>query len=154
MDVQEVMVKKVVSVRADASVKEAVDLMNQHEIGCLVIEKNGQVEGIVTERDILKRVVSELKNIEQTSVSEAMSKPLIVGGPTMYIEDAARLMFRKNIKKLPVMDGDKIVGIITLSDIARAANTEPQMTKVIEELMNNGWYPTRKMQKVVDYYVV
>lgn len=154
MDVQDIMVVRVISIRADATVKEAVDLMNQHEIGCLIVKKNDEVEGIITERDILKRVVSESKNAEQIKVSEAMSKPLIVGGPTMYIEDAARLMFRKNIKKLPIMDNDKIIGIITLSDIAKAANIEPQITRVIEDLMENGWFPTRKMQKVVDFYVV
>jgi len=154
LDVQEIMVEKVVSILGDASVKDAVDLMNQHDIGCLVVEKNGEVEGIITERDILKRVVSESKNAERVKVSEAMSKPLIVGGPTMFIEDAARLMFKKNIKKLPIMENEKIVGIITLLDIAKVANIEPQIAKVVEELMENGWFPTRKMQKIVDFYVV
>ena len=154
MDVQEIMVEKVFRINVHATVKDAVDLMNKHEIGCLVVERNGEVEGIITERDILKRVVSELKNPEKITVEDAMSKPLIVGGPMMYIEDAARLMFKKNIKKLPIMDNEKIVGIVTLSDIARAANIEPQITKVVEELMENGWFPTRKMKKVVDFYIV
>ena len=92
MDVQEIMVEKVVSIRADATVKDAVNLMNQHDIGCLIVDGDGGVQGIITERDILKRVVAKSKDAEQTKVSGIMSKPLIIGGTTMYIEDAAKLI--------------------------------------------------------------
>lgn len=153
MDVKEIMVDSVVSIEADATVREAVLRMNQHEIGCLVVTKNGQVEGIITERDVLKRVVSESKNPDKTEVSTIMSKPLIVGGPTMYVEDAAKLMLKKSIKKLPIMENEQIIGIITFSDIARVANIEPQMVKVIEELKKNGWLPSGKMKKVADFYI-
>lgn len=153
MDVQEIMVDKVVSIEADATVKDAVLRMNQYDIGCLVVTNNGQVEGIVTERDVLKRVVSESKNPEETEVSDVMSRPLIVGGPTMYVEDAAKLMLKKSIKKLPIMENERIIGIITFSDIAKVTNIEPQMVKVIEELKKDGWLPTRKMQKVADFYI-
>ena len=95
MDVKEIMVEKVISIRADATVKEAVKLMNEYEIGCLIVAKKGEAVGIVTERDVLKRVISRSKDPEVTKVSEIMSKPLIVGGPDMYIEDAARVMFRR-----------------------------------------------------------
>ena len=153
MDVEEIMVEEVVSIKADATVKDAVDLMNQHNIGCLVVEENGLVEGIITERDILKRVVSMSKDARQTRVIEVLSKPLISGGPTMYVEDAARLMFKKNIKKLPILKKGKIIGIITLSDIAKVANIEPQINRVVEELKKDGWLPTRRMKKVVDFYI-
>ena len=153
MDVKEIMIDNVVSIEADATVKDAVLRMNQNDIGCLVVTKNGQVEGIVTERDVLKRVVSESKNPDETEVSDVMSKPLIVGGPTMYVEDAAKLMLKKSIKKLPIMENERIIGIITFSDIARVANIEPQMVKVIEELKKNGWLPSGKMKKVADFYI-
>ena len=153
MDVKEIMVDNVVSIEADATVKDAVLRMNQHDIGCLVVTKNGQVEGIVTERDVLKRVVSKSKNPDETEVSDVMSKPLIVGGPTMYVEDAAKLMLKKSIKKLPIMENERVIGIITFSDIARVANIEPQMVKVIEELKKNGWLPSGKMKKVADFYI-
>lgn len=153
MDVKEIMVEKVVSIRADATVKDAVNMMNRHDIGCLIVDKNGEAQGIITERDVLKRVVSKSKDAELTKVSHAMSKPLVIGGPTMYIEDAAKLMFKKNIKKLPIMENGQLVGIITLSDIARVANIEPQIAKVIEELTKKGWLPSRRMKKVVDFYI-
>ncbi len=95
MDVEEVMVGEVISIRPGATAKDAVDLMNHHDIGCLVVADEGRVEGIITERDVLRRVISESKRPERTKVSDVMSKPLIVGGPTMYVEDAAKQCSRK-----------------------------------------------------------
>jgi len=153
LDVKEIMVEKVISIRADATVKEAVKLMNEYEIGCLIVANKGEAVGIITERDVLKRVVSKSKDPELTKVSEIMSKPLIVGGPDMYVEDAARLMFQRNIKKLPVRKDGQLVGLITLSDIARVAHIEPQIVKVVEELREKGWLPPKRMKKVVDFYI-
>jgi CBS domain-containing protein len=128
------MVQEIIKIRADATVKEAVEMMNKHGIGCLIAIKNGNPIGIMTERDILKRVIPESKNPEKAQVSEVMSAPLIVGGSDMYVEDAARLMFKKNIKKLPIMENGKLVGLLTLSDIARIAHIQPPF-KVIRELV-------------------
>ena len=153
MDVKEIMIKDVISIHADATVKEAVELMNKNEIGCLIVAKKGEAVGIVTERDVLKRVISKSRDPEVTKVSEIMSKPLIVGGPDMYVEDATKLMFKKNIKKLPVMENGRLIGLVTLSDIARVANIEPQIVKVIEELSKKGWLPPKRMKKVVDFYI-
>lgn len=154
MDVEKIMVGKVISVKADATVKDAVDLMNRYDIGCLVVDEDGEINGIITERDVMKRVISKSRSPEETKVSDVMSKPLIIGGPMMYVEDAARLMFMKNIKKLPIMKNGRITGIITFSDIARVSNVEPQMAKVIEELKKNGWLPSKRMKKVADFYIV
>jgi CBS domain-containing protein len=128
------MVQEIIKIRADATVKEAVEMMNKHGIGCLIAIKNEKPIGIMTERDILKRVIPESKNPEKAQVSEVMSTPLIAGGPDMYVEDAARLMFKKNIKKLPIMEKGKLVGLLTISDIARIAHIQPPF-KVIRELV-------------------
>jgi CBS domain-containing protein len=128
------MVREIIKIQADATVKEAVEMMNKHGIGCLIAVKNGKPVGIMTERDILKRVIPESKNPEKAQVSEVMSTPLIAGGSDMYVEDAARLMFKKNIKKLPIMENGKLVGLLTLSDIARIAHIQPPF-KVIRELV-------------------
>jgi len=128
------MVQEIIKIRAGSTVKEAVETMNKHEIGCLIVTKNGKPVGIMTERDILKRVIPESKNPEKAQVSEVMSTPLIAGDPDMYVEDAARLMFKKNIKKLPIMEKGKLVGLLTISDIARVAHIQPPF-KVIRELV-------------------
>ncbi len=153
MDAKEIMVEKVVSIRTDATVKEAVKLMNEYEIGCLIVAKKGEAVGIMTERDVLKRVISKSRDPEVTRVSEIMSKPLIVGEPNINVEDAARIMFRRNIKKLPIKKNRQLVGLITLSDIARLPHIEPQIVKVIEELKKKGWLPSKRMEKVVDFYI-
>ena len=146
------MVQEIIKIRADATVKEAVEMMNKHGIGCLIAIKNGKPIGIMTERDILKRVIPESKNPEKAQVSEVMSTPLIVGGPDMYVEDAARLMFKKNIKKLPIMENGKLVGLLTLSDIARIVHIQ-SLVKVIRELSEKGWLPPKRMKKVIDIYI-
>ena len=153
MDIKDIMVDNVVCVDSSVTVGDAACLMNLHGIGCLVVTNNSIVAGIVTERDILKRVVAQSRDANKTKVSEIMSKPIIKGGPDMYVEDATKLMLRKNIKKLPIMKHDKIVGIVTFSDIARTANIEPRIAKAVEELKKDGWLPSQKMEKVVDFYI-
>jgi predicted transcriptional regulator len=118
------MVQEIIKIRADATVKEAVEMMNKHEIGCLIVTKNGKPVGIIPES----------KNPEKTQVSEIMSSPLIAGGPEMYVEDAAKLMFKNSVKKLPIMEKGKLVGLLTISDIARIAHIQPPF-KVIRELV-------------------
>jgi len=119
MDVKDVMVKEIITVNPTTKIRDAVELMNKNQIGCLVVTRKGKPVGIMTERDVLKKIVCKCKNPEQTTVSEIMSKPLIVGKVDMNWLEATKLMLDKNIKKLPIMDGERLVGLVTLTDIAR-----------------------------------
>ncbi len=154
MEVEDIMVNKVITIPPDATVKEAARIMNKHEIGCLIAVKKGNALGIITERDLLKKIVEHFKNPQKTKVHEIMSKRLIVGTPQMEVADAVRLMLQKKIKKLPIIEDGKMVGLITLTDIARTARIEPQMLGVIKELRKTGWLPPKHMKKVLDFYVV
>ncbi len=116
-EVKDFMVTDVVTVRAEATVWEAVGLMNQHEIGCLVVMKGAEPVGIVTERDMLKRILAKLKDPEKVKVSEIMSKPLVAAKPQIDIEDAAGIMLKRGIKKLPVVKNGHLVGLVTLTDL-------------------------------------
>jgi len=149
LKVEDIMIESVVTVDADATVMKAVKLMNEHEIGCLVVTRRGRAVGIVTERDLLQRVLSKSKNPAKTQVREIMTKPLIAGQPDMDLEDATRMMFDRKIKKLPVVDHGRLLGLITLTDVARF---QPQMMKILKKLSNQVATPQR-MKKVVDYYV-
>ncbi len=115
--VHDVMVRDVITVGAEATVWEAVDLMNKHEIGCLVVMKAAKPVGIVTERDMLKRVLAGLEHPEKLKVKEIMSKPLVAAKPQMDIEDAAGIMLKRRIKKLPVVENGHLVGLVTLTDL-------------------------------------
>jgi len=151
LKVEDVMVEGVVTIDADATVMEAVKLMNENEIGCLIVMRRGRAVGIITERDLLKRVIAKSKNPRKIKVREIMTKPLIAGQPNMDLEEATRLMFKMKIKKLPVVESHgKLLGLITLTDVARF---QPQMIRILKKLSSRTAAPKR-MQKVVDYYVV
>jgi CBS domain-containing protein len=146
LKLEDVMVKDVIWIEEKALVKKAVKLMNKHEIGCLIVVKKRKPTGIVTERDMLKRILLESKDPEKIKVSEIMSKPLIVGKPQMDIEDAVKLMFKRNIKKLPVADNDHLVGLVTLTDLVRSKQIIKMLTKLPAE------ETPKRMKKVVDYF--
>jgi CBS domain-containing protein len=137
LKLEEIMFKSVINVEAMTTVKTAVELMNKHEIGCLIVVEKGKAVGIVTERDILKRVISKPENPEKTKVSKIMSKPLLVGKPQMEISKAVKIMFKQKIKKLPVVEHERLVGLVTLSDLLRS----PNIMRWLKEL------PTEKTPK-------
>jgi CBS domain-containing protein len=149
LKVEDIMIESVITVDADSTVMRAVRTMNKHEIGCLVVTRRGKAVGIVTERDLLKRVIGKSKNPGKTKVREIMTKPLIAGQPDMELEDATKLMFERKIKKLPVVDHGQLLGLITLTDVARF---QPQMIKILKKLSDNVAAPQR-MKKVMNYYV-
>jgi len=120
MLVVEAMNKDVKTIRPDATVKDAVKIMNQHRIGSLVVVKGtGEVLGIVTERDILNDVVAEGKDSSEVRVEDIMSDEIVTIDPRRSLEEAADLMVEKEIKKLPVVQSGKLVGIITASDLIK-----------------------------------
>jgi len=151
LKVEDVMVEGVVTVDADTSVMKAVKLMNENEIGCLIVTRRGRAVGIITERDLLKRVIAKSKNPKKIRVREIMTKSLIAGQPNMDLEEATKLMFKMKIKKLPVVEQHgRLLGLITLTDVARF---QPQMIRILKKLSARTLAPKR-MQKIVDYYVV
>jgi len=114
------MVKDIVTVKTDVTVKRTVEVMNEHEIGCLVVVNGEKPVGIVTERDMLKGIIHKLKEPEKTSVIDMTSKPLIAAASKMNAEDTAKLMFEQKIKKLPIVENGRLVGLVTLTDLIRS----------------------------------
>jgi CBS domain-containing protein len=150
LKVEDVMVKEVITIDEGSSVKEAAEVMNKFEIGCLVTVRKGKAMGIITERDLLRRVVAEAKDVNSTKVGEIMTSPLVVVEPDMDLEEAVKMMFEMKIKKLAVVDGKKLVGLVSLTDIARF---QPQMIKILRQLASRQTAP-KSIKKVIDYYVV
>ena len=148
--VGDVMVREVITINENATVREAAEVMNKFEIGCLIAVRKGKAVGILTERDLLKRVVAEAKDVNKTRVKDVMSSPLVVVEPDLDLEEAVKLMFQMKIKKLPVVDGKRLVGLVSLTDIARF---QPQMMKILKQLAAKH-APPKSMKKVIDYYIV
>lgn len=107
---RKIMVDKVVTVEPSVTAKKAVELMNLHDIGCLVVVHSGKPVGIVTERDMLKRVIHKSRNPARTRVVDVMSKPLVTASPDMRADDAAKLMIERNVKKLAVIENGRLAG--------------------------------------------
>jgi CBS domain-containing protein len=150
LKVDDVMVKEVITIDQNSTVKEAAEVMNKFEIGCLIAVRKGKAIGMITERDLLKRIVAEARDATKTKVKDVMSSPLVVIEPNVELEEAIKLMFQMKIKKLPVVDGKRLVGLITLTDIVRF---QPQMIKLLKQLAKRQTAP-KSMKKVIDYYVV
>jgi CBS domain-containing protein len=102
------------------TIKGLADQMNEHGRGAIVIvdSKNSPI-GIITERDIVRRVVSAGKDPSKTNASDIMSKPVITGDPEMSIYNAALTMTKYNIRRLPIVRDNTIYGIVTASDMAK-----------------------------------
>ena len=132
MKIEEIMVRNVITLQRDLSAYDAVKIMNKNRIGCLVVVNNGQIVGILTERDMLERVLEKCRNPKETRVSEIMTGEVMVGKPDMELVEAARLLFEKKVKKLPIVEGNRLVGLVTLTDIARAAGHDREAMELIE----------------------
>ena len=148
--VEDVMITEVITIDENASVKDAANIMNKYEIGSLIAVRKGKAIGIITERDLLKRVIVDAKNAKKTKVSEAMSSPLEVIAAGTDLEEAIRLMFQKKIKKLPVVDKSRLIGLVSLTDIARC---QPALIKILKTFALTQDTP-KSMKKVLDYYIV
>ena len=120
MLVKEIMTKKVVTIRSDDMVFDACILYRDEKIGCLVVVENEFCVGIVTERDLIERILCMRKNPETTKVSEIMSSDIKTIYALDKVETALDVMNKFKIKKLPLISDDKIVGIITVTDISKA----------------------------------
>ena len=131
LKVEDVMVENVVSVPEKATVKEAAELMNQHEIGCLIVVKKGKPVGIVTETDMVKRVILGTVDPENTKVRKIMSRPLVVVNTQISLEEASKIMREQRIRKLPVIEKGCLVGLITTTEIVRSPEVMKMMIRSI-----------------------
>ena len=132
MLVRDVMRKNVVVAKPSITIREASQVMGELHIGSLIVREGEDIVGILTERDVLLAVAKGV-NTEETVVEEIMSKDVVTIEPDKKLEDAVELMMEHKIKKLPVVEGKKLVGIITASDIVVV---EPKLIANIASLLS------------------
>jgi len=116
--VKDFMTTNVITIEVKGTVLEAAKLMHQQDVGDLVVMDGAEAKGIITERDLVRRVMAQKKPLE-TKVSEVMSNPLITIDEKASLRDAARKMVKYKIRRLPVTKENVLVGIIATSDFAR-----------------------------------
>ena len=120
--VSDIMSSPVVTVEGEVNVRDGALLMTDKRIGSIVITERGQPIGIVTERDMLERVVSICRDPCETRMKDIMSSPLISTSPDTNILDAMRRMRENRISRLLVMEKDRLIGIVSERDVIRAVS--------------------------------
>jgi CBS domain-containing protein len=119
MRVRNVMVRNVKTISPEATMAEAAKTMKKYRIGCLVVVEGEKVIGIITERDLAYKIIAERRSLD-TKVGDIMTKDLKTISPDKSIKDAAKLMAAHVIRRLPVIEEGKLVGIVSIDDIMRA----------------------------------
>ena len=117
--VKEAMKTNLVMVEPTTTVLEAAKRMKKNKIGNVLVVEKKQPVGILTESDILKKVVAEGKNASEVLVEEVMSTPVVVADPYISLEEAMKTMGKCNIRRLPVIENGELIGVITQKDISR-----------------------------------
>ena len=110
---------EVFSISPEATVFEAIEIMDTKNVGALLVMKGDQLKGMISERDYTRKVVLRGKRSRETKVAEIMSTNLTVAHRREPVEKCLRLMTDKRIRHLPVVDGDKVVGVISIGDLVK-----------------------------------
>lgn len=139
--VKDIMTKDVVSIDVNNSIFDAAELMSSNQLGCLVIMDGELPVGIVTERDMVRRVVAKKLPLN-VKISEIMSKSLITIDPNTSLKEAARVMSTNKIRRLPVLKKNKLVGIVVASDFVRNQGKKSVSEEILEAL---GRYPQENL---------
>jgi CBS domain-containing protein len=132
--VRDTMTENPRSVKASVSVVEAARLMREEHIGSLPITDDEQLVGMITDRDITTRVVAEAADPMKTSVGDVYSKDLITVEPGKDLDEALQLMARHQVRRLPVVENGRLVGIVAQADIAISENEKTgELVEAISE---------------------
>ena len=124
--------KEVISIAPNRPVFDALIILAEYKIGALAVVQNDQLVGIFSERDYAREVVLQGRSSKSTAIVEVMTAKVITGKPDDLVDKAMSLMSEKNIRHLPVMDGDKLIGMLSLGDLVK--ETIAYQQRLIAEL--------------------
>jgi CBS domain-containing protein len=136
--VKDIMTKDVVTIDADKSAFDAAELMSTKSLGCLIVVIKAYPVGIITERDIVRRIVAKRASSD-VKLTDVMTKTLITVDPDTSIKEAARIMSTNKIRRLPVLKNNQLVGIVVASDFVRNVGKKTTTEEILDAL---GRYPT------------
>ena len=134
----DVMSTDLVKAEVSEPVSGAVTRMLEHDVGCIVVMDKQNVAGIITKGDVLKKAFLKGSEASKFPASKVMSTPVVAVNYDSTLEEAAKLMTSKHISKLPVLKEEKLVGIITSTDVIRA---EPTQVGYLQELVRARFVP-------------
>ena len=134
--VKDVMISDLTTLDVSTSIRDAAKLMDEKNIGCIIVIKNQLPVGILTERDFIKRIAAKNKPLT-ASIEEVMSSPLIEIDPEETVWEAAQIMKVNNIHKLPVKKDNQIIGIVTTSDLIKICSigSDSEMRRICDQII-------------------
>ena len=131
--IKEIMTRDVRACEPNATVAQAAKVMAKEDVGPVPIVEDGRLVGIITDRDIVVRVVAEGRDPNATTVREIASTELVTVAPDDDLDEALNLLARRQVRRLPVVEGDRLVGIVAQADIARLGK-DKKTGEVVEEI--------------------
>lgn len=124
--VREIMSTDVVHLSPQDNIYEAAAIMKDRNIGMIPVIENGALTGVVTDRDLVLRGVAERKP-NSSSIRDVMSDKLVYGTPDMSVEEAAQIMAEAQVRRLPILENDQLVGVVSIGDVALQQPNENQV---------------------------
>lgn len=138
VQVREIMNPSVVSIDPSESAALAARLLARHNIGALpVCGRGGRLHGLVTDRDIILRCVAAEESPRDLSVKDIMTRRCVTVSPTDDVRQAARLMSEEQVRRLPVVEDGKVVGLLSLGDLAKCGRYEMEISKALTDISAN-----------------
>jgi CBS domain-containing protein len=131
--IKEVMTRDVRACEPNATIADAAKLMAQEDVGPVPIVEDGRLVGIITDRDIVVRVVAEGRDPNATTVKEIASTDLVTVSPSDDLDEVLNLLAERQVRRLPVVEGDRLVGIVAQADVARLGK-DKKTGEVVEEI--------------------
>lgn len=139
MLVKDIMSNNIVSLNSEDSVERAAQMMKQFDVGSIPVCNAEKLIGMVTDRDIVLRTVASSANGNNQKISEVMTSNPVTGTPDMDVHDAAKIMSEQQIRRLPIIQNNNLVGIVSLGDIS----VEPTLSDNAEEALKSISKPTK-----------
>ena len=139
MLVKDIMTNSIVSLNSEDSVERAAQMMKQFDVGSIPVCSQEKVVGMITDRDIILRTVATGSNGNNQKISEVMTSNPVTGSPDMDVHDAAKIMSEQQIRRLPIVENNHLVGIVSLGDIS----VEPTLQDNAEEALKNISEPAK-----------
>jgi signal-transduction protein with cAMP-binding, CBS, and nucleotidyltransferase domain len=137
LTVKDVMVNGVVTVEETLNIRNAAILMQRRGVSSLLVIHKGELRGIVTEKDLVTRVLCKGGDPESVKICDVMSQPVMVTTSQTPLEEAIQIMLTQSIKKLPVIDNEKLIGMLSLTDIVM---TYPAVYSTMQQLQEIELY--------------
>lgn len=138
MKLKEIMTKSVASLTPEDTIEHAAQLMKEYDVGSIPVCKDERIIGIVTDRDIALRAVAEGEDTAKVKVRAIMSSNPVFGKPDMETDEAVRIMSERQIRRLPVVENNNIVGIVSLGDIAVEPKLEDNAQRALTDISDSS----------------